>query len=211
MGDYVTLVNGDRIKIGTAGDNRYMRRSECEELAKQDTRGEARGNLSADQTRILWRFPWPDEDGDGVAQIESRDMFRSVLFVGPAGLVPPEEHGDGSGFGDGITVHVNPKGGGYGVNVCLPCPERWGRIPSLKNSGHTPGLIRIVGERFDNQTGQARTILECPWCEKPFAISPDEAGAVQAALIDHWGRSENRKWAEAIAERIQPDRRVRAA
>jgi len=100
MGDYLKLKNGDQVKIGTCGDNRYMRREEAERFKHLDQGGEVQGNL--DYLEALWRFPFPKEDGSTLGQIAERNMFDTLTFTVPKEALPTHH--------DQICIHIKAKG-----------------------------------------------------------------------------------------------------
>jgi hypothetical protein len=79
MGEYVTLTGGQGFKYATADDARYVRRCELEEVlplvVADKERAEAASYLV--DPRVLWRFPFPDEDGASWEKIGERSMSRS--------------------------------------------------------------------------------------------------------------------------------------
>jgi hypothetical protein len=200
MGDYVELADGDRIKIGTAGDNRYMRRDEAEFLVLFDRGGEVRGNL--EYQGALWRFPLPNEDNRTLEAIRDCSMFDRLTFTVPRELLPMEH--------DSICVHIKGKNGACGINRLLPCPLS--PEDTVYGSNVPSPIVDIVGERYDAE-GRARTIFACGYCDRYFSISEDELEGYRAALVAHFrhwnpqtGEWEGGSWAEQISARIHPNR-----
>ncbi len=201
MGEYI-----GRLKIGVVDDLRYVRREECAGL-HQDTPSKD-GAAALSNPASLWRFPWPDEDGAAPEEIDARDMFRTYTRSLEGPPIEGIDHGDGSRFGRGVTVHIQAEGGGYGFNVMLPCPALFGdRLPALVTSSIPAAFpIQIYGVRYD-QRGE-RTILRCGWCEQPFSMDDESADRLREAIRKDGASREGdqRDWYEKTALRIRAAR-----
>ena len=79
MGEYVTLPGGHHVKFATADDARYVRRAELEKVLALvvDDKERADATPYLADSSVLWRFPFPDEDGASWKDIGKRSMFRS--------------------------------------------------------------------------------------------------------------------------------------
>ena len=194
MGDYARI-NGVQYKIGTAGDNRYMRRDEALALLPLDEGDEIRGNLEYEAA--LWRFPFPQEDGTSLDAIGNRSMFDTQTFLVPPELLPSEH--------EPICVHVKAQDTlAYGVNRLLPCPLS--KEDSVYEQNVPSPIVQIYGERYTGK-GQGRTIFRCSYCGKPFSISAEELPKYQEAFINNWNHPStdpsNLEWAKKVADRFK--------
>jgi hypothetical protein len=201
MGEYLTqLIDGEVktiTKAGTMDDFRYVRRTELEAWGPFDAGQGTNVPEALRDSSTLWRFPWPQEDGQAVEGID-REMFTTLGFRVPQGLLTKVDHRT-------ICVHVKPKGYGGGVNVFLPCPAGPdGKSLSLSNPGASP-CANIYGERWDEE-GKCRTIFRCGWCGAPFSVPAEELEEIRDAIRSrepHSGR-DTRSWYAKVAERLQP-------
>ncbi len=197
MGDYA-WINGVQYKIGTCGDNRYMRRDEALALLPFDEGDEIRGNLEYEAA--LWRFPFPQEDGAGLEAIGKRNMFDTQTFTAPPELLPSEH--------EPICVHVKAQDTlAYGVNRLLPCPLS--KEDRVYGQNVPSPIVQIYGERC-NKKGQGRTIFRCGYCGKPFSINAEELPKYQEAFINNWNHlrtdPSNLEWAKMVANRFQDNK-----
>ncbi|GEM_PF-4317733 len=191
MGDYLHLRDGTQAKIGTAGDDRYMRHDEALRLLALDVGGELRGNLS--YVGALWRFPYPHEDADGPPEIAKRDMFHTVSFVLPLRDLLHAGH-------KSICVPLYAEGGGFGINRLIPCPLSAEDV--VYGANIPSNVVNIYGERYD-AGDRARTIFRCGYCGQPFPLtSEEELAAYREAFRAFWHR-EDSDWAEKTAERLR--------
>jgi hypothetical protein len=202
MGEYLTERVGDqivqRMKAGTMDDWRYVRMSEMEVWAPIDARDNTNVFDALSDTDILWRFPWPDEDGDvsglsfNWSTMQKREMGRSIWFQWNTR--------------NGIDHHerwlpMHPEGLEYShnVNIAIPCPMIPGFPLKTSRGGFTP-LASIYGERR-NAKGETRTVFTCAWCGAAFSIGADELEQVQQAIL-HSGK--DNEWFHQVAARIKP-------
>lgn len=181
-------------KLGVMDDFRYVRRLELVTLDDQELQG------YLDDPSTLYRFPWPDEDGELLLAIDKRDMFRT-MWLDVKALGWETEH-------DPVCVPVN-AGGAHTVHLWVPCPATIGADSEIKHSLINSQPIQIVGERYDEQ-GRPRTIFACGWCDKAFAVSADSAEQLRFQIREEAiargrmnGESGPRQWYLTVAERIQ--------
>jgi hypothetical protein len=206
MGEYAYDADGNMLcKLGTMDDFRYVTRKECERIAASgkvmDSKGEAASALL--DGSILYRFPWPDEDGDrenGRACVQAigqrSERVMSVPFV-----MRGVRH-------DTMALPVKGEGGGYQFNLIIPCPlsPACEDVKNFKTGGEPTPHIAIVGERYKTG-GEARTIFRCGYCECPFSMSEAELAGLRAQITTPAGSS---GWGspfwQAVAERLKPNR-----
>jgi hypothetical protein len=200
MGDYLRLENGVTVKIGTAGDDRYMRHDEALQYLALDIGGQIDGNLK--YRDALWRFPYPGEDRDGLMEIAQRNMFHVITFKVSTRLLP-DDH-------DPICVSVHAVNDqGFGINRLIPCPLS--KDDKVYATNVPSPIVQIYGERYD-EAGEARTVFCCGYCEKPFSLQGDEEleGFRKAFMDFHAeyisGERKCPEWAIEIAKRFRAAR-----
>lgn len=191
MGEYGTI-DGTGIKFGTCDDWRYVRRDECERWlethAQEYRKSDTPLSIILEDASLLYRFPYPWEDGHTVLDVQRRDMFkpRVTCFLRcEDGENADDLHGE-------KWVSMAAPGGGFNVNVAVPCPyTAAGR--AMRSSG-LPGdgsgrYVSIYGERYD-ENGRGRTIFTCIYCEHPFSLDEGELGRVEPVLAPGNGGDE---------------------
>ncbi len=171
MGEYV-IFQDRLVKLGTCEDLYYWRYAE---LVEQITAGALRqADFSLTPTDYLWcgyrfRFPWPDEDGEGPGHWYS-DFERGVLVPWPEGIVTEAEHYH-------AYAVVKPRLAApesYNLEVAIPCPQaeegshKWVRFLSLEQQRPFEGALWGV--------------VACPYCRAKWRLSLEEARALVAAL-----------------------------
>lgn len=195
MGDYMRLSDGSQVKIGTAGDNRYMRHDEALQFLPLDHSSELQGNLEffgAD-----WRFPYPAEDDQDLEHVDKRSMFDIEVFTLPRELLP-EKHDD-------VCVQIGSVARlSYGINRVLPCPLSKDDKQYGQNVA-TP-IVAIYSERYD-AAGNPRTVFACGYCQTLFSLSEEELQGYKDAFIRHHSSYKNgeylvSEWARQIADRF---------
>ncbi|HUV51635.1 MAG TPA: hypothetical protein VMW64_00995 [Dehalococcoidia bacterium] len=192
MGDYLKLKNGDSIKIGTCGDNQYMRHDEALRFWHLDVSDQMTGNLK--YLDALWRFPYPQEDHATLEDICRRSMFYTTTFTVPKECLS-QDH-------DEICVHVQAQNdNGWGINRLIPCPLS--KDDKVYGANVASPIVQIYGERYDSE-GHPRTIFRCGYCGKPFSLGQDEIEAYRQAFIKYHTRY-------VAGENICPDWAVETA
>lgn len=193
MGDYMRLMNGSQVKIGTAGDNRYMRHDEALRFLFLDQGDQLQGNL--DYVGADWRFPYPSEDNQELHQVSERCMFDIEVFAIPFELLPKVH--------DKVCVHIESVARlSYGVNRMLPCPL------SADDKGGIAAspIVAIYSERYD-AAGNARTVFECGYCRALFSLAEDELQGYKDAFLRYHSTYESGEYlvserARQIADRL---------
>lgn len=194
MGEYVRLAStGEQLKLGTCERFYWVRRDEVELMARQPEvllppgsheHGPRSLKALLSTPHIVYRFSWPDEDLQLLSEAGERNPFRrEELSVADVEM----EHRD-------MTVCVQAKGGGHGVNVRVPCPYSLARRKPFTGFVETerPGpreavligpalgqLAHIEGERFE--AGWGMTLFSCIYCEAQFFCSEDEIERIREA------------------------------
>lgn len=168
-------------KIGTCEDMYYMRLDEARKLA---ARGERDNDgisfidyLKDNQTR--WRFPWPDEDNTNFFTTGGKRHYeRSFMVACPESL--KVDH-------DGITVSNSHEGGGYNVNIFLPCPHdpAFAELhleTSFGGAGQQFLEVRMQAIREDKE----KTIFACARCGKLQRFSDEDVQKIKEASREHY-------------------------
>jgi hypothetical protein len=148
-------------KLGTDNDWRYVRRQEAELLLPRDSGESADIAAALQDTLILWRFRWPDEDDQlgKTKKISERDMRRVAKVILPNEFLARVPHSRMS-----IPVRLTPFAAPY-FELRIPCPLS--SKFDLDISGNTPTIINVVGER------EYATVFECAWCHRRITAQPD--------------------------------------
>lgn len=188
MGEYLYLRGSKEsvCKLGVMDDFRYIRHDEAERLAPHEGEGDG-GTLahSLADASTLWRFPFPWEDQDLTrsaqeiaAEIAKREMSRTTYVEAPMTVVRAMEHAD-------KVVHMTPRGGGWGVNVWVPCPHSAAGLKLHQSTGGASPILVVHGERHER--GEARTIFACGYCEKLYSFTPNEITEFGATVATEQG------------------------
>ena len=171
MGEYLETTNGDNIKLGTCEHLMYVRKSQVEREAVFTPA--ARQYLDP-ACNWIYRFPWPQEDGQPIEAANGREPFDYGHFVFTCEDLEVEHQE--------IATHVSANHS-YGLNVMIPCPA--GKGFDLKRShGATFHPFKIIGERV--KPGQHYTVFACGYCDQWFSLGEDEAGEldkIKAAIL----------------------------
>lgn len=194
MGEYIKTSSGGNVKLGTCEHLMYVRLDELEQ--------EARENQSAreylDQScNWIYRFPWPQEDGQSIDQADEREPFDYGQFIFACDDVEVEHQE--------IATHISANHS-YGLNVMIPCPA--GKDFDLKrNHGATFHPFKIIGERV--RPGQLYTVFACGYCDQWFSLGPDEGASlekIKAAVLAHELREDRDKpdtWHKKVTARLR--------
>jgi len=174
-------------------DFRYVRHTELAAMAETP---EGRNSPAVDRAlkdpATLYRFPFPEEDGQDWDEIGQRDFFVPRIILSATEI---------KGAHRSITHCITGPGGAYQVSVYLPCPyllTKYGEPedptePTLCSALPDPLLV-IVGERV--REGRVRTIFKCIYCEILAALH-------QAELDLLWQQNKDRV-DRAILARLTP-------
>jgi hypothetical protein len=179
MGEYYK-----NIKLGTMDDFRYVRLDEMQAEAEKTSELDCYLN---DPTP-MYRFPFPDEDGQSIEVANQRERERHFVFAQPDGMEISHQE---------KCVHVSANGGGWGVNVFIPCPAE-AHKHGIKTSPVNTVPLEIVGERRDPATGKLRTIFSCSWCENWFSLDQESVELIRQTIIKY----NSGEWYHQIASRL---------
>jgi hypothetical protein len=164
MGEYATTRRPDGTidtlcKVGTCDDWRYVRRAEAERLAVGDAGQGTDFPTALAEAGILYRFPWPWEDGEehAVDLIAKRDMFKTYTFALP-----------GAGFMADFIDHEDYVVHKDAGTLVMACPLSPAFLAAGLNTRDVPAIVNVYGERY--AAGTARTIFRCGFCQRPFSV-----------------------------------------
>lgn len=198
MGEYITTHSGDRVKLGTCEHLMYVRKDEVESEAKVNM---AIREYLDPACNWIYRFPWPQEDGQLVECAGGRDPFGYGNFVFTCDDLEIE-HQD-------IVPHIKVSGThAYQVNVWIPCPASKGF--NFKTSVGGPSHpFKIIGERV--KPGQCYTVFACGYCDQWFSLGDDEGDPealdkIKAAILACEQREDRDKpdtWHKKVTARIK--------
>lgn len=159
MGEYVTTNSGGKVKLGTCEHLMYVRKDEVESEAKINR---AARDYVDPKCNWIYRFPWPQEDGQLIECSGEREPFDYGHFVFTCDDLEIEHQE--------IAKHVSANNS-YRLNVMIPCPA--GKDFDLKRSyGQAFHPFRIIGERV--KPGQCYTVFACGYCDQWFSLGVDE-------------------------------------
>ena len=111
MGEYLKI-NGEEVKIGTCESMYYARYSQLKKLA--DAGHKEAATYVDPSIRILYRFPFPDEDGTNIGTYDNFAYDRGVSLYLPSSLKAFE----GATWRD-VTGHLQTDAG----NVFATAPK----------------------------------------------------------------------------------------
>lgn len=171
MGEYAVSKAGVEFKVGTCESAWGLRLEHAPEVTPR--------TYSVDPVRranaLLFRFPFPDEDGKQPGEYGQEDWNRSY----PAwGATVPEgvEHSSIQ------LVRSYPRQGGY--NVSLPCPNSAEGKAATAYKMHANGAgaeVRITAQRIWN--GHVAVVAECGGCGAAYRYPElSDAADLLAAL-----------------------------
>lgn len=169
MGQYF---KGD--KIGTCENMYYLKLSEAEEMAAlglADDDGITFKEYLEDNT-TRFRFPWPDEDnikGDFVERVP----FKTFDLPCPIKI----NH-------DSIVVHNTHKGGGYGMNIWIPCPHSNEFNLKTSTGGAGEQFVSIVFQAI--RDGREKTIFACARCGQQQRFEDADVQKIKERAIEHF-------------------------
>lgn len=189
MGEYIQLVSGELVKLGTCEDLFYVTHAWVKQQVEAGAKGQNCPAAEYLNPKHGWRyrFTWPDEDGRG------DDYNRAHVVTAPAGLYADVEHYRVSHFATPISQR-GKLGGGYGVSIFTACPLS--KDPPECSS--VPGIVEIYEQRPID--GRLWVVCRCPYCGAMFRLPPDQA----AELVAHIRRAYPRDaWTLTIADLIE--------
>lgn len=195
MGQYL-----NKNKIGTCESMYYLTLAEARTLAARGARDDDgvtfKEYLEDNVTRF--RFAWPDEDGQTFeVHGGEREPFRT--FAMPA----PVEVGH-----DTISFHNTHIGGGYGINIMIPCPHSSGFNLAMSNGG--PGEQFVCVEFQAIRDGQEKTIFKCARCGQSQRFDDADVEKIKARAREYYsvynhdnGNKSLYEYAMKVIERIK--------
>ena len=139
-------------KIGTCENMYYLNLATGQKLAEQsaaDDDGVAFSEYLKDNI-TRWRFAWPEEDGAKFPDC-GKDPFKVFSLPCPVEV----NH-------DRITVHNTHQGGGYGINIFLPCPHSSNFPLEMSRGGAGEQFISVKYQAI--RDGAEKTIFACARC-----------------------------------------------
>lgn len=175
MGEFV-LYRGRPVKLGTCENLYYIRHDDLVRMVAAGEVEKKSGNAApvaylADPYRF--RFPFPNEDDIPPFTYQDFDAAFAVDVTG-AGLLFPEEHYT-------VSASFHPRGGGYNVNVFLPCPQSPDFAPTVESSGIDWQIVEIVQQRPVD--GSLLTVVRCPYCGVAWRLDAEDAVKLSAYLV----------------------------
>jgi hypothetical protein len=209
MGDYFSNRQGEQlVKAGTCTNWRYVRRSECLKWLPFDGGNGADIKAAINNGKLLYRFPFPDEDAGGANNpktsqiinfdaINKRDMYRTFSFRCEGIEVLHQDRC--------IPVSVVGESAPH-INIFVKCPAS-GNLPYLTSLGGASPYIGIVGEHYDqdgvdNPDAKPYTIFRCCWCDQWFSVGAEEIEIIRKAIAGY--RHPAEKWYMQVAEHCHP-------
>lgn len=158
MGEYAKVKgSGERVKIGTCESMYYLRADQARDVWPEH------GNVDPvkDAASLLFRFPWPNEDGNEPGDYDDHDHGFLFYAVGPADI----DHG--------LCQFSDNQRRGYLLN--MPCPESPDfaeMLPEgakLFRNGHVgAGRVKLVMQRV--WEGRLVAVCECVGCGRLYRL-----------------------------------------
>ncbi len=195
MSESLRLPDGSLLPLGDFGAWTLVRFEACQGILLELTRRSSRHRGDVDMRLrlempdlVLYRFPFPDEDGAGLEELRQRQPRRPPhpVFV-PWQFAATLKH-------DKVPVRVTRACGGYGVDQETTCPNTAWANPEFDQRGI---LLDILGERVTEHT-QAMTVLACIYCQARFRFSTSEIEVIRDLNLSHHSRN-----ATAIINRLK--------
>lgn len=165
MGEYVK-VRGKEAKLGTC-ENLYYCTFRAYKAAlpwMEKLSGNANPSEYGKPEVFRFRFPFPDEDETAIGGHEDYD--RGAIVALPRGSFEAE-HGH-------LTHSAHMKGGGYNVNISLPCPMSVHPYPLPCSLVPNDQPWEIIQQKL-MKGGELWTVIRCGYCHA--AVRLDKAGA----------------------------------
>ena len=189
MGEYC-YYHKEAVKLGTCESLYYIRHGDLVRMIAAGEVEKMPGNDAPEaylDGSYRFRFPFPDEDD--LRPFTYQDYDRAfVVSVTGAGLLFTDEHYT-------VGASFQPRGGGYNVNVSLPCPQS-ADFDQVKSSGITWQVVEIVQQRPID--GDLWTVVRCPYCHAAWRLPTEEAVKLAACLVTHEGARYGREMARRV-------------
>jgi hypothetical protein len=169
MGQYL---NGK--KIGTCECMYYLTLKEAQELAAvgaRDDDGVLFSEYLSDNT-TRFRFPFPGEDGTSFFEVD-REPFKTFALPCPVEV----NH-------EPIVVHNTHFGGGYGMNIWIPCPHD--KTFTLKTSNGGAGEQFICVEFEALRDGKVKTIFKCARCGQSQRFDDADIAKIKIRALEYY-------------------------
>lgn len=181
MGEYIKL-DGQHYKLGTCEDLYYVRLEQLQRWIAEGRTASLPGNLEPREYldgSFRFRFPFPWEDPITNFNIpHGADPVSSQNFDYGFGVSLDAEFGGVEFDHSPIYSHIKAHGGGYGLNVKLPCPQskEWlscsVRTEYKSEWEGRSSYIQIVQQRPCE--GNIWTVVRCGHCGAKVRLSPSE-------------------------------------
>ena len=199
MGEYINY-QGREIKLGTCEDLYYTRLDQLKEARFSMSKME--GNLDVleylnPKNGFRYRFPFPDEDEIPIGAFTD---FEKGLVI----QLQPEDFSLAE-FDHHDKWHSNsPKGGGYNVNVSMPCPQS----KEFSECKHSPIDWRIVEIRQQKQIdGEIWTVIACPYCgalsRLPYEDAQKLIHSIEAGYVNIKTNETSKVYYQEVCNRIR--------
>jgi hypothetical protein len=181
MGEYLK-VNGREIKLGTCESLYYVRLEDLQKIRATSIDEQVPGNDSIDgylnpSNGYRYRFPFPEEDGIRAGEYESYDKGKTVVINSQDA---PKLYGylRGKEWEHNTICHsVGVEGGGYNVNIIMPCPLSHDfprNEPSVKLScGGASYVVEIIQQK--QWEGKIWTVIRCGYCKAAIRLELEGA------------------------------------
>jgi hypothetical protein len=169
MGEYATTPDGTTIKMGTAERMFGLRITDVFDVTPD------RHSLNPAHVaeHLVFRFPFPDEDGKITTGYGHHDRAQ----IAPGQAAPPEAITHRS-------VQFKSPDHRPGFLVNLPCPEgpQPENGPLIHRNGYVPG-VRIVGQRIWN--GHVALVAACGGCGAKYRYEElEDVEPLLASILD---------------------------
>ncbi len=166
-------------KIGTCECMYYIRLDEAQALANRGEQDDDKISFTEylNDNTTRWRFPFPNEEMD--FNFNNREPFKTFALPCPVEVNHKE-----------IVVSNQHFGGGYNVNIWLPCPHSKDFHLKTSNGGAGEQFICVEFEAIRN--GEVKTIFKCARCGQSQRFSNDDIIKIKARAIEYFNLYEPR-------------------
>lgn len=177
MGEYAKF-RGQDVKMGTCNAMYYITYDSYKKYTKS---GELVPESNHDySTNCLFRFPFPDEENDGV--VAHNDFNRGVTFM--VSKSTGIEMGHSTMFFR-TDWNNNRKSDAPAIGFSTPCIQ----TPEFSLEKHDFNktndnlIFEVVLQRFID--GELQTVVRCPYCGEMCRLSKEEAKAFISYVFKH--------------------------
>lgn len=192
MGEYATLHNNDKVKLGTCESLYYMRADQIHHLVTAKHSDVPASVKQAGEYGYRFRFPFPDEDHIPIGTFEDYSRGIDVPGLKFSDLSEDYEHRDifiqGAGFDSKITL---------GVSVVCPFGDKEPK-PQVR-SPFNGSEMQIVAQRHAEDG--LMTVIRCRACNSMYRVPFADAERIAVAFRSAADRGEC-EHGHTIADRI---------